>query len=61
MDELSAERRNVPGQVGQALHLQQPRLVQGAGVDVDVVAVGGRAVGEGFVILHRTDTVGIIA
>lgn len=57
----AAERWNIPGQVGQALHLQQPRLVQGAGVDVDAVAVGGRAVCEGFVILRHTDSSGIIA
>lgn len=51
--ERSSERCDIPGQVGQALHLQQPRLVQGAGIDVDAVAVGGRAVGEGFVVLRR--------
>lgn len=44
-----------PGVIGTALHLQQASLVQGAGVDVDDVAVGGGAAGEGFVMLKRRE------
>lgn len=42
---------NIPSEVCTALHLQQPRLVQGTGVDVDAVPVGRRAVGQGLVVL----------
>lgn len=42
---------NIPSDVCTALHLQQPRLVQGTGVDVDAVPVGCTAVGQSLVVL----------
>ena len=45
-----------PGQVGAALHLQQARLVQGTGVDVNAVAIVCSAVRQSLVVLQNTHT-----
>ena len=43
--------------IGATLHLQQARLVQGAGVDVHDVSVGGGSVSQRFIVLEHTGTV----
>lgn len=45
----------LPSEVGAALHLQQAGLVQGAGVNVDAVAISGDAARQRFVILRKNN------
>lgn len=57
-------RVDVPGEIGQTLHLQQSGLIQSAGVDVDGVAVGRRPVAQSLVelwsIKKRQETKGLV-
>ena len=43
------------GVVDCGLHLHEPRLVEGAGVEVDGVPVDGRPVGQRLVVLESID------
>lgn len=56
VDGWTVARVDVPGEVGQTLHLQQSGLVQSTGVDVNAVAVGCRPVSQSFVELWSIKT-----